>query len=144
MRHHYILSADLLFYYIIIFVSLQTGIMVHLVLIFAVVIIQYVYGRPSLPPLPMKGEHLCIKIYFFTGIYVYMSVICVCVEEFSFGVLCPLQMAATWCLQRWRYSEWRVKQSSSPSQYSLECLKYATSLPQQPSTSSPRTMGQTV
>lgn len=80
------------------------------------------------------------SFFFFTAMYP----LSICVEELSFWVLCPLQTAATWCPQRWRYSEWRVKQSSSPSQFSWECLKYATSPPQQRSTSSPRTTGQTV
>nr|XP_046260763.1 interleukin-1 receptor type 2 isoform X3 [Scatophagus argus] len=33
----------------------QTAIMIRSILVFAVVIIEYVYGRPPLPPLPMKA-----------------------------------------------------------------------------------------
>lgn len=55
-----------------IFVSLQTAIMVRLILVFAAVI-KYVYGRPALPPLPMKGEHfICAHTFL---IYVYVQYI---------------------------------------------------------------------
>lgn len=55
-----------------IFVSLQTAIMVHLVLMFAAVI-EYVYGRPPLPPLPVKGEHLYMYTYIFNISYIHTN-----------------------------------------------------------------------
>ena len=48
--------------------------MVRLVLLFAAVIIEYVYGGPTLPPLPMKGEH---AVYYVAAHFVYYTQLCI-------------------------------------------------------------------
>lgn len=55
-----------------IFVSLQTAIMVRLILVFAAVV-EYVYGRPALPPLPMKGEHFICTYTFLIQYILYTN-----------------------------------------------------------------------
>lgn len=51
------------------------------------------------------------------------------------------QMVALWHLQRWNYSEWKVRRWSSPSRCSAECCRYGKSPPPRQSTPFLRAMG---